>query len=77
MFIKHSYLKKEKKWGVAWSSGQHRRLPLQESEVQILTLPLFSTLKSNLNLNRAGAKGDDGDDEERGEEPTGERDRSI
>ena len=31
--------------GVAWSSGQHRRLPLQVSRVRISVFPLFSSLK--------------------------------
>ena len=28
-------------WGVAWSSGQHRRLPLQGSRVQTSIVPLL------------------------------------
>ena len=41
-------------WGVAWSNGQNRRLPLQGSRVQTPAVPLFFVT----NIVRATARRD-------------------
>ena len=48
MTINKIILKQSFQRGVAWSSGQHRRLPLQGSAVRISALPLsFISRKKN------------------------------